>query len=314
MADSKSQIFLLKIKRVIKAGFFSFWRNSWVSLATVLIVAITLFTVGSIVFARAVLQYTLNDIQSKVDISVYFKPDASEDDILAIRESVLKLLEVKEAEYISRDQALEDFKNRHKNNALITQSLDELGDNPLGASINIRAKKISQYASIAKFLEDLEKSGGANAIIYKINYFQNKVVIDKLSQILSSANKLGLALSLILISISMLVTFNTVRLAIYTAREEISVMRLVGASNKFVSGPFVIEGVMYGVIGAIITMVIFYPLSLWLGPKSSIFFGGIDVFDYYTGNFFQIFGLLLGVGVFLGVISSLIAVRRYLKV
>ena len=314
MADSKSQIFLLKIKRVVKAGFFSFWRNSWVSLATVLIVAITLFTVGSIVFARAVLQYTLNDIQSKVDISVYFKPDASEDDILAIRESVLKLPEVKEAEYISRDQALEDFKNRHKNNALITQSLDELGDNPLGASINIRAKKISQYASIAKFLEDLEKSGGANTIIYKINYFQNKVVIDKLSQILSSANKLGLALSLILISISMLVTFNTVRLAIYTAREEISVMRLVGASNKFVSGPFVIEGVMYGVIGAIITMVIFYPLSLWLGPKSSIFFGGIDVFDYYTGNFFQIFGLLLGVGVFLGVISSLIAVRRYLKV
>src|SRR3989344_681606 len=314
MADSKSQIFLLKIKRVVKAGFFSFWRNSWVSLATVLIVAITLFTVGSIVFARAVLQYTLNDIQSKVDISVYFKPDASEDDILAIRESVLKLPEVKEAEYISRDQALEDFKNRHKNNALITQSLDELGDNPLGASINIRAKKISQYASIAKFLEDLEKSGGANTIIYKINYFQNKVVIDKLSQILSSANKLGLALSLILISISMLVTFNTVRLSIYTAREEISVMRLVGASNKFVSGPFVIEGVMYGVIGAIITMVIFYPLSLWLGPKSSIFFGGIDVFDYYTGNFFQIFGLLLGVGVFFGVFSSLIAVRRYLKV
>ncbi len=307
-------MFFVKVKRVIKAGFFNFWRNSWVSLATILIVVIALFTLGSIVFARAVLQYTLLDIQSKVDISVYFKPDASEENILAMRESILKLPEVKTAEYVSKEKALETFKDRHKNNALITQSLDELGENPLGASLNISAKEISQYASIAKFLEDLEKTDGNNSIIYKINYFQNKVVIDKLSQILDSANTLGLVLSLILIGTSMLVTFNTIRLAIYTAREEIGVMRLVGASNKFVSGPFVIEGAMYGVIGAFITMIVFYPLSLWLGSKSATFFGGINVFDYYTGNFFQIFGLLLGVGILLGVVSSLVAVRRYLKV
>lgn len=314
MPQKSSNMVVVKTKRVVKAGFFSFWRNSWVSLATVLIVTLTLFTIGSLIFARAVLIYTLDQIQSKVDISVYFKPDASEDGILALRESILKLPEVKDANYVSRDQALADFKERHKNNALITQSLEELGDNPLGASLNIHAKEISQYASIAKFLDDSDKSAGPGSIIYKINYFQNKVVIDRLSQILNSSNRLGLVISLILIAISILVTFNTIRLAIYTGREEIGVMRLVGASNRFVAGPFVVEGVMYGVLGAVISVIIFYPLALWLGPKSELFFGGINVYDYYTANFFQIFGLLLGVGLLLGIVSSLIAIRRHLKV
>ncbi|HEY4510359.1 MAG TPA: permease-like cell division protein FtsX [Candidatus Paceibacterota bacterium] len=305
---------VIKIKRIIKAGFFNFWRNSWVSLATVLIVVITLFMIGSLIFARAVLKFSLNSIQEKVDISVYFKNDAGEGDILGLREAVLKLPEVKDATYISSDEALAEFKERHKNNTLITQSLDELGENPLGASLNIRAKEISQYESIAKFLGDTDKSAGADSIIYKINYFQNKTVINRLSQILSSANKLGLTLSVILIALSILVTFNTIRLAIYTAKEEIGVMRLVGASNKFISGPFIIEGVMYGVIGTFVTMLIYYPLSLWLGPKSEIFFGGMNVFDYYTSNFPQIFFILLVIGVLLGVISSSIAVRRYLKV
>ncbi len=304
---------MTKIKRVLKAGFMNFWRNGWVSLATVLIMAMTLFTIGSIIFSRALILSTLDELQNKVDISVYFKTDAAESDIFLLKDSLLKLSEVKNVEYVSRDQELKNFKERHKDNALITQSLEELGDNPLGAALNIKAKNTSQYASIAKFLEDALKMEGVGSIIDKISYRQNKIVIERLSKILDSSKKIGFAISLILIIISILVVFNTIRMAIYTSKDEIGVMRLVGASNRFISGPFVVEGLLYGVIASVITMLVFYPLTMWLGPMTESFFGNINLYDYYISNFAQIFSIILFAGVGLGVISSLIAVRRYLK-
>ena len=305
---------ITKLKRVIKAGFMNFWRNGWVSLATVLIMLVTLFTVGSLIFARAIMMSTLDELQNKVDISVYFKTDAQEQDILIMRDSLTKLNEVKSVEYISREQALEEFKERHKDNALITQSLEELGENPLGAAVNIRAKETSQYASIAKFIEDSLKMEGVSSIIDKVNYSQNKLVIERLSKILDSSKRIGFIISIILVIISILVVFNTIRLAIYTSREEIGVMRLVGASNKFISGPFIVEGLMYGIIAGVLAAIVFYPLTMWLGPMTESFFSGINLYDYYLANFAQIFGILLFSGIALGMISSLIAVRRYLKV
>ena len=303
---------LTKIKRVIRAGFMNFWRNSWVSLAAILVVVITLFTIGSLVFSRAILGSVLTQVQNRIDISVYFKTDAEEQDILALKDLVSKLDEVKSVEYVSAEEALANFKERHKDNALINQSLEELGDNPLGAALNIKAKEISQYESIAKFLN---AGGGAfdSSAIDKINYFQNKKIIDRLSLILDSTKNLGLIISLILIGISVLVTFNTIRLTIYAAREEVEVMRLVGASNKFVSGPFIVEGIMYGFISTVVVMVLFYPFTLWIGARVGRFFGDINIFEYYISNFGQIFFTLLAIGVVLGAVSSFIAVRRYLK-
>lgn len=303
-----------KIKRITKAGFVNFWRNGWISVATVLIAIITLFSIGSLVFARTILNSALSQIQDKVDVSVYFKVDVSDSDILVLKDKVEKLGEVKGVEYISSEQALENFKERHKDNALIMQSLEELESNPLGAVLNIKAKETSQYESIAKFLENSSISVGENTIIDKINYYQNRVVIDRLTKILDSAKKLGVSISVVLVLIFLLVTFNTIRLAIYSSREEIGVMKLVGASGKFVSGPFVIEGIMHGFIATIITMALFYPFTLWLGKVTQNFFGGINVFEYYVSNFAQIFLILLIIGTVLGGISSFVAVRRYLRV
>jgi cell division transport system permease protein len=303
----------IKIKRVIKAGFINFWRNGWISLATILIMVITLFSIGSLFFARAILGTMLSQIQDKVDISIYFKTDALEQDILSLKNSISKLAEVKSIEYISAEQALADFKERHKDNALITQSLEEIGKNPLGATLNVKAKESSQYEVVAKFLE-AESNSPAGSGIDKINYFQNKTVIDRLSKILDSAKNLGGIISIILVIISVIITFNTIRLAIYISREEIGVMRLVGASGKFVSGPFIVEGVIYGVISAVITIVLFYPLVLWLGPITESFFSGINLFHYYISNFGQLFLILLLTGIVLGGLSSFIAIRRYLKV
>src|SRR3989338_8064799 len=300
-----------KIKRVVKAGFVNFWRNGWVSLAAILVVVITLFAIGSLIFSKAVMETALNHIQDKVDITVYFKNNAEEKDVLAMKDIVAGLSEVKSVEYVSADKALADFKERHKNNATILQSIEELDKNPLGAALNIKAKQISQYGSVAKFLDG--KSGEAvDSIIYKINYSQNKKIIDRLSNILDSAKKLGLIVSFVLALVSILVTFNTIRLAIYSSREEIEVMRLVGASNRFASGPFIVEGAMYGFFSAVIAMIIFYPMIIivfWIDPYLAFIFSKADLFRYYIDNFGQIFAILLGVGVFICSVSSLIAVR-----
>ena len=287
----------------------NFWRNGWVSLATILVMIITLFVLGSLIFGRALLNSTLSQLEDKVDITVYFKTGANEGEILSMKDKLSKLDEVKEINYISAEKALQDFRERHVDNALITQSLDELAENPLGANLNIKAKDTSQYESIARFLE-----ASAVSSIDKINFRQNKAIIERLGNILNASRNVGLGATLVLGIIAVLVAFNTIRLAIYTSKDEITVMRLVGASSRHIRGPFVVEGIMYGVFAAIFTMFIFYPLTLWLGPLAERFFSGPDLFAYYISNFFQIFAILLLTGVGLGSLSSFIATRRYLKV
>lgn len=305
---------LTDIKRIIRTGVINFSRASVVSLSSVFIFTITLFVIGSLIFLNAILNYSLEQIKAKVDVNAYFTTNAPEENILAVKSALEQLPEVAKVDYTSRDQALENFKNRHANDYLIIQSLDELGDNPLGASLDIRAKDPTQYESIVNFLE-----GGSalvkdnSSFIDKVNYHQNKAVIDRLNRIIAGTKKVGFALTLALIIISVLITFNTIRLAIYISREEIGIMRLVGAGNHYIRGPFLIEGALYGVISAIVTMFIFWPVSVWLGRTTSMFFGGLNLFDYYLSYFFELFGVLLLAGIVLGLLASFLAVRRYLK-
>ncbi|MBI2628374.1 MAG: ABC transporter permease [Candidatus Niyogibacteria bacterium] len=303
-------MFFVTVKRIIKNGVISFWRNRWVSLATILVMVLALFMVGALLFLNVLLSSALLRLENKVDISVYFKTDAAENEIKNLSLSLSSLPQVKEVEYISREQALDNFKKRHQNNSLITRSLDELEGNPLGASLNIKAKELGQYEAIARFLE----AGVYSSLIDKVDYSQNQLVISRLSGILGASRRVGLGASLVLAVIAVLVAFNTIRLAIYTNREEISVMRLVGAKNSYIRGPYIMEGILHGVLAASAAMIIFYILTLWLGPRAEHFFGGPDLFAYYLANFFEIFAVLLFAGVFLGMISSWIAVKRYLKI
>lgn len=301
-------------KRIIRAGLLNFSRSSVVSLSSVFIFTITLFVIGSLILLNAVLSYTLGQIKEKVDVNVYFTTSAPEESVLIIKSALEQLPEVGSVEYVSSDQALENFRARHQNDYLIVQSLEELGENPLGATLNIRAKDPSQYESIARFMEgesSLIKSN--SSFIDKINYNQNKEVIDRLNKIIAGTKKVGFAITLTLVIISILITLNTIRLAIYISREEIGIMRLVGAGDHYIRGPFLIEGVLYGVISALVTMVIFWPITIWLGQTTTAFFGGINLFEYYKSYFFEMFGILLVSGVFLGAVSSFLAVRRYLK-
>ncbi|HEU5114927.1 MAG TPA: permease-like cell division protein FtsX [Candidatus Paceibacterota bacterium] len=305
-------MFWTTTRRIMKSGFVSFWRNGFVSLSSVLIITLTLFVLGGVMFAGAILDTSLTQIKNKVDVNVYFVPSADETDILALEKKLQALPEVASVDYVSRDQALQNFKSVHENDQITLQALDELGDNPLGAILNIKAKDPSQYEGIAKFLDS--ESGDQGTFIDKINYYQNKTAIDTLTKMIAGGTKIAFGITLALVIISILIIFNTIRLAIYIAREEISVMRLVGASNRFVRGPFIISGIMYGVVSALITLILFYPATFWVSKVTATFFSGFSLFAYYTSNMPAIMSVILGAGILLGAVSSYLAVRKYLRI
>lgn len=309
-------MFWTNIKRILKAGFVSFWRNGVVSVASVFVVSVTLYIVGILIISNAFMQATLAEVKAKVDINVYFKKDALAEEIKVLADRLKALPEVKSIEYISREDALAQFKERNKDNALILQSLEELPDNPLGAVLNIRAKEPSEYEGIATFLNnqtDKSLSVGGSSIIDSVNYQKNKIVIDRLNSIINAAERLGFMATLVLGIMAILVTFNTIRLAIYDSREEINVMKLVGAGNSYIRGPFVVEGLMYGVASSVIAMIALYPTTVWIKNATAQFFGGFNLLDYYFSNIFELFVMLVGVGVVVSMLSSFFAIRRYLK-
>lgn len=302
------------VKRIIRSGFVGFWRNGYVSLAAIFVMTITLAVIAGIMLMDVLLTKSLEQIQSKVDINVYMVTTADEASIFALKTSLEALPDVAEVTYTSREAALEEFRNRHKNDELTIQALEELGENPLGASLAIRADETSQYESIAQFLDTQRALENPEApLIDRINFNQNKNAIDKLTSIINAADQSGKIAMIVLIVSSILISFNTIRLAIYTAREEISIMRLVGASNMFIRGPLILQGVMYGLVAGVLALLIVYPVALYLGPGTEAFFG-LNIFNYFVTNFGYLFGVIVGSGILLGTVSSALAVARYLRV
>ena len=258
---------LTTLFRLIKYGFLGFWRNGWLSTTTLSIILLALLVFEGLIMFNVFTETALNSLQEKIDISIYFKTDTPEDEILQTKRSLESLAEVKSVEYISRDKALEIFKQRHTDDQAIAQSLGELQENPLLASLNIKAHDPKQYAAIAGYLD----KAGFKSWFEKVTYAQNAVIIERLNKIIDTAEKGGLILIIFLALIAVLVTFNTIRLAIYSSREEIGIMRLVGASNYFIRGPYVVEGVIFGLIAGILSVLIVLPIIYFVSPYAKIF-------------------------------------------
>ena len=302
-------------KRMFVSGGKNFARGGAVSAATVLIMTVTLAIIGSLIFLSALLTYTLQMVEDKVDVSVYFVTTASEQDIFDVKSQLEKLPQVASIAYTSAADALTAFRGRHASDQLTLQALDELGGNPLDASLEIRAKDPSEYESIVNFLEASPALSSNDAsIIDRINYAQNKEAIDRLSLAINATRQIGFAIVILFALASILIAFATVRLAIYTAKDEIAVMRLVGASNAYIQGPFIVTGVITGIISAILVLLLLWPATWYAEEKTAGWFGGFNIASYYAGNFPSIFLILMGSAIVLGAIASVIAINRYLKV
>jgi cell division transport system permease protein len=297
------------ISRIFHFGFKNFWRNGWLTTVTVIIMSLALLVFAWLIFFGVVTSRAAASIEDKIDISVYFNTNTAEDRILGIQQSLEGLSQVQGVDYISRDQALATFKQNHAQDVTISQAVSELDSNPLEASLNIKAKNPSQYGAIADYLN----SSDLSQYIDSVSYTQNQSVIDRLARIVRTVEVGGVVVMIVFAFLAGLVVFNTIRLAIYSNREEIGVMRVVGASNALVRGPFVVEGALCGAIAAILALIISAPVLFTIDPYLNIFIPDMNLFHYFSAHIIQLFLYLFIFGIALGGISSFFAVKRYLK-
>jgi cell division transport system permease protein len=305
---------MILLKRIFLAGILGFYRNRTVSLSSILILTITLSIIVGLFVFRGVIDFSINEIKSKVDISIYMKKDATEDEIDFVYKNLQNLDQVNTVTLVTKEQVYENFKEKYKDNPETLEALEQVGNNPFGATINVKAKETADYEVIIAKINDEDLFGVADSSIDKVNYFDIKDSIDKLTKITAWLDRVGTIIVAIFALMSFLIVYNTMRLAIFTFRDEISVMKLVGASNMYIRGPFLVEAAIYGIISTIITLAVAYPITAEVSKRTIVLFDGFNIATYFQSNFFQITTILLFSGVAIAFFSSLFAVRKYLKV
>jgi len=303
---------LTNLSRAIKFAFNNFSRNKGISIAAIFILVVAIMTATGLFFFQGIANYLTREMRDKIDVTAYFNEYTSEEDILAVKEEIMKMSpSIKKIEYVSKEQAMAYFNEKHKDDAVLQRALEEVGDNPFLPSLNITTDGDPlQYEEISNTLQ----MSAFSKFIHKIDFSQKKDTIEKIYSLTSNINMYGLILGVILIILSVLVVFNTIKLAIENSKDEISTMKIVGASDWFIRGPFIIEGVIYGVIAFLISIFISGAFAYFLSPKISVILPGFNVFEYFLTNFwiFVLIQLLFGIGV--GVVSSFIVVKKYLEV
>jgi cell division transport system permease protein len=260
---------------------------------------------------KVVGQAAVDAIKNKIDINLYLKPSAEEEAILALKAKINNLPEVKEVSYTSKAQALENFQNKHRDNPEILDALRELGNNPLSPTLIIKPKKLEDFDNLINKLNAFE-----DEIIESRNFANYKLILEQINNITTKVSDAGIVLSSIFIFITILVVYNSVRVAIYTHRKEIMIMRLVGASRWFIQMPFLVSSLIYTLIGVIAIMAIFYLFLGLLQPYLAAFFVGYDIniLKYFYDNMFFIFGAQFLVAALINIFASLLAVRKYSRV
>ncbi len=299
----------ITIFRVLKSGWQNFWRHFWLSAAAIAVMTVTLSVISILVVLSFLTNLSLANIKEKVDVSVYFKPGTQESVIREVEHEIKQMPNVVATKYISADEAYLEFQKRHQNDPLIIEALKELNENPLYPTVVVKADDISNYPAIASGLNEQ-----SYADVEKINFEDNRKAIETLGKLTSGITRAGSVLAILFAIVSVLVMYNTIRLTIYNRREEIEIMRLVGATNAYIRWPFIVEGVLYGLIAVIITTVILLPLLSSFVPRVNGFLGtSLNLTSVNSTLLWQLVGMQLLLGLILGILSSLFAVGRYLK-
>lgn len=302
---------MLSLFRIIKFAFQDIVRNIWLSIVTITILILALFSMNMLFTVKLVSQNTVSAVKDKINISLYFKADASEAMILDVRQKVEAMAEVKGVTFISKNAALDNFKNNNKNNQEILNALKELGKNPLSPSLIIVPKDFDNSGALITSLKMLESEA-----IESRDFSDNSTILEKIDFITSRVNEVGMFLIIIFVLTSLLVVYNAIRVAIYTHRQEIEIMRLVGASNFFIYMPYLFSAFVYALISVMIVIISFYPLLTILQPYLEVFFTdySVNILTYYVNNFTSIFGLQFLAVFAITLVASLLAARKYAKI
>ncbi|MFZ4648779.1 MAG: cell division protein FtsX [Patescibacteria group bacterium] len=297
--------------RVLKFSAQDIARNVWLSVATITILLLTLFSINIMATVRVISDSAITVIKGKVDFSLYLKGEAREDEILGLKKKIEGLPNVKSVEYVSKQQALQKFRDKNQNNQQVIEALRELGKNPLSPSLNILPSDTNQAPQLVENLKRLDSD-----IIESRDFSDNAAIIKKIDYITSKINEAGIFVIIIFSFTSLLVIYNTVKVTIYTHRREIEIMRLVGASRPFIVAPFLVSALIYSLIAILLITSIFFPFLSLLQPYLEVFFTGynINIVSYFLTNFWVVFGVEFLAASFAAALASLLAVRKYSKV
>lgn len=298
------------LKRIWETAWQGLRRNNWLFLACISTLVISLMIFTSIILINHTANTVISFLKEKVDVSLYFKPEIPEEDVLKVRNLLIGWEEIESVDYVSKEEALKEFQQQISSNETLRQALEELGENPLSAALNIKAKNPQSYSVI---VDKINKSALKDKLI-TIDLAENQKILEQMNKLLTGIKLVSLVCMAVLVLISFIITFNTIRMAIYSLKGEIEIMKLVGASPWFIRGPFLLEGALEGIFASIIAILIMIPIVVWFVPKVETFFGNFQLTEFFWSNFIQILLYQTLFGVFLGVVASFGAINKYLKV
>ena len=280
------------------------------SLVAVFVIAVTLLFLTFALIAKDFAELISSNVRDQISVSIYFRDGVDEATVFEIQEEIKGLSEIREVNYISKQAALESFITRHKDNAVLMAALAEVG-NPFLSSLSVISESIEGYEAVVAFLEE----SPSRVFLEKIDYDdQRKVIIEEIFRITSIAQRALLTIAAIMAFIAILVVFNIVRLAIYGMREEISIMRLVGVSRRYIASSFLFQGVITGITGALATVLVLIVTTLIFGERIAEFVPGLELKTFLVSNAGLLLLVQFGSAIVLAVVSSLIAVAKYLKI
>jgi len=300
----------IKLARVLREGVQNFYRDKWLTLATVIIMTLSLYLIGVAVFLGFGVLHVIDSVENRINVSMYFDFTVKEEKILEIKKELEErsIKQIQSVTYISREQALSDFMEREGDSKEIQEALDMIGENPLPASLIIVAYNSTDYGDIDQYLHQ-----EYDEYIMNTNLEKNKEVFDELQNFIIFIRNGGVVLGVIFAIIAILVTLNTVRMSLYAHRREFEVMRLVGASNLYVKIPTLIEGMLYGFASAVIASIFLVITIFAINPFAKQIIENINIVDFYSKSMIQVILVIILFGIMLGFISSFLAIQRYLE-
>ncbi len=300
----------MSLGRIIKFSFQDIVRNMSLSFMTILILILMLLSINTLIIVRVLTNQSIQSVKDQIDVSIYFDPTASDEKIQEVRDFVASLPEVEEDRYLTKEAVLEEFKKTYSGNTEIIDSLNELGGNPLGSTLIVKTKEPKDYQTIISALSVPEYE----SIIEAKTFGDTETAIDRIQTITVQVERFTYALTALFAIIAFVIIFNTIRVAIYTQRAEIGIKRLVGATNWFISGPYLVESFIFTVISIVITSAIAYFTLTFLDPYISVIFESPAILtNYFTSHILLLTGVQFGAVFFLTLFSSMLAMRRYLR-
>lgn len=304
----------ITVERIIKNGFVNFGRNVWLAIAAIAMMAITLTILLFAIIANATFTHTISDLTSHIDVVEYLKDSTTQPQVNTQLKQLKSLPNVASADYTSKADALKTYEKQNASNTTLLAAISET-DNPLPASITIKPVDPNKLQEIQDFLnKPAQKALQSDPTSYSGD---RKAAVDKITSATHFFQQAGVVGIIIFIIISMLIIFNTIRMAIFNRRDELVIMRLLGASTSYIRGPFVVETMLYGAVAAAISLTICW--ALFKVASSTLQASSLGLLDisyssrYFNRHALTILTIQLLVGILIGAASSLIATRRYLK-